>query len=102
MKNKNGISESDQIGFSIGGLFNPPTTQTTDSIQIRIVNSNDYSSVNQKMKGVTITTIDAYPISNASIRPGSFEPGVATKYIFDFYPEHSISAPGGFMITVPS
>ena len=96
------IESSDRIGFSIRGIRNPPSTQTTDSIEIRIVNGDDLSSVNQKLKGLFLTTVNPHLVQKATVRPGSLEPGVSTQYIFEFWPEHTISSGGGFMIIVPS
>lgn len=87
---KTQIDGSDRIGFSIDGVINPPSTQTTDSLQIRIVDASTYANVNQKLFGVTMTTNEPYPIQKASIVPGSYNPGVETSYIIDFYPEHTI------------
>lgn len=96
------IESSDRIGFSIRGIRNPASTQTTDSIEIRIVNGADLSSVNQKLKGLFLTTVNPHLVQKATVRPGSLEPGVSTQYIFEFWPEHTISSGGGFMIIVPS
>lgn len=50
------INEFDKLGFSISGIINPPSTQTTDSLQVRIVDSSTFASINQKLSGITVTT----------------------------------------------
>ena len=40
------INEQDKFGFEIKGIRNPPTTRTTDSLQIRIVDDQTYTSIN--------------------------------------------------------
>ena len=95
------IDALDRFAFKLEGLTNPPSTRTSDSIRVRIVDGQSFTSVNEKRHGVTVTTIEPYPIQRAEIRPGSYEPGVATTYIIDFYPEHSIGEKGGIIIVYP-
>lgn len=35
------------------------------------------------------------------MEPETYQPGIATKYILEFYPQHTISEAGGIQITVP-
>lgn len=65
------------------------------------MDGNSFTSVNQKLFGVTVTTTEPYPIQRAVIKPGTYQPGVATYYIIDIFPEHSIKVGGGLLITIP-
>jgi hypothetical protein len=81
---------ADRLGFSIDGVKNPPTTQTTDSIQVRIVDAKSLATINQKLFGVTMTTNQPYHISKASIKAGSYQSAVSTDYTLEITPEHRI------------
>jgi len=84
------INGADRLGFLIDGVKNPPTTQTTDSIQVRIVDAKSLATINQKLFGVTMTTNQPYHISKASIKAGSYQSAVSTDYTLEITPEHRI------------
>lgn len=48
-----------------------------------------------------MTTNKPHIISAASIEPESYEPGIATTYFIEFYPEHEIKVNGGLTVSWP-
>ena len=59
------------------------------------------AAINQIDSGITVTTNTPFTISKASIKPESYQPGVPTKYLIEFFPEHDIDANGGILVTIP-
>lgn len=95
------INALDRFTISFKNLVNPQSTDTTDSVEIRIIDSSNYVPINLKDKGMNITTNNAFIISKAAVTPEHKAPGVACLFTIDFTPEHTIETDGGLLITYP-
>jgi hypothetical protein len=67
----------DRFTISFKNLVNPESTQTTKSVEIRIIDSSNYVPINLKDKGMAITTNNAFVISKAAVTPEHKAPGIA-------------------------
>ena len=63
------------------------TTQTTDSLEIRVTDQN-YVPINSKEDNIKVTTNNAYTISNAAVTPSNPQPAHEATFLLEFYPEH--------------
>lgn len=95
------INALDRFTISFKNLVNPATTETTPSVEIRIIDSSNYVPINYKDKTMNITTNNAFVISKAAVTPEHKAPGVACVFTIEFTPEHSIETDGGLLITYP-
>lgn len=71
------INALDRFTISFKNLVNPESTQTTKSVEIRIIDSSNYVPINLKDKGMAITTNNAFVISKAAVTPEHKAPGIA-------------------------
>ena len=94
------IDPLDRFSINFKNIKNPTTTQTTDSIQVRVTDQS-YIANNEKLAGVVITTNKAYVIGSADVRAALPAPGVPSDYILNFYPVHEIQAGGGILVVYP-
>jgi len=95
------IAALDRFSISFQNLVNPESTETTQSVEVNIIDSSNYVSINLKKEGIAITTNNAFVISKAAVTPEHKAPGIACPFTIDFYPEHMIQKEGGVLITYP-
>lgn len=94
------IDPLDRFSITMEDITNPTTTQTTDSLQVRITDSN-YIEINSKLKEITVTTNNAAKVVEVA-RPTTLPmPGVEGNFFLDFYPEHAIAPGGGILVVYP-
>ena len=81
-------------------MRNPVTTQTTDSIEVRVTDQN-YVPINSKLDQIKVTTNNAHTIKNATVTPSNKKPASEATFMLDFYPEHQIDPKGGIFVAYP-
>jgi len=58
------INDLDRFSIEISGIKNPISTETTSTMQIRIVDMN-YVPINSKLSNILVTTNNAYTVRRA-------------------------------------
>lgn len=94
------INELDRFSIEINNIGNPSSTQTTSSIEIRVVDDN-YVAINSMLSNILVTTNNAFTVSKAKVIPSSPKPGIDTTFLLEFVPEHNISPGGGILVVYP-